>query len=160
MLEFTTFLESLRSPFRWRITTDNRREYEAHFVTNEGIEYVVLIQLLASVLGKNSTCWLEFAVGDGGASKGVPKGSHGVTGTGEAFQVFSTVIDILRDFVKKHEPAMIKFSALEPSRIKLYSRLVDMVASELPGYYGARETDGRTFFIKRSLLGGSLNPLR
>ncbi len=52
---------------------------------------------------------------------------YGVLGTGNASLVFSTVLDIMRDFLKtyKGNVSTLKFSADEPSRIKLYSRMID-----------------------------------
>lgn len=69
---------------------------------------------------------LEFyQVQDGGF------GDTGITGTGNALEVFGTVMACIRDYVSKARPASIRFSASEPSRIRLYNRLANNVAKEL-----------------------------
>ena len=44
-----------------------------------------------------------------------------LSGTGDQFRVFATVQDILKDFITRKKPNMIKFDASEPSRQRLYS---------------------------------------
>lgn len=71
-----------------------------------------------------------------------------VTGTGKAYTVFATIIDILKKFVESVEPDSLTFNASEPSRQKLYTRLVKMASTINPNYtYG---TDRRSnFWIMR-----------
>jgi len=66
---------------------------------------------------------------------GEKKSSFGITGSGDAVEVFSSVVNILRDFVTNHpaESKIIAFTASEPSRIKLYNRMSATLGSEL-GY--------------------------
>jgi len=49
---------------------------------------------------------------------------YNVSGTGNEFLVFATVIDITQDFIAKKHPRGITFSAKEESRMKLYSRFL------------------------------------
>ena len=49
--------------------------------------------------------------------------THGILGTGNQGQVFSTVIAGLKEFVKSVKPEYISFSADESSRMKLYRRM-------------------------------------
>jgi hypothetical protein len=67
-------------------------------------------------------------------------GSQEVTGEGDQFKIFSTVIDIAKDFIKLNSPRVLKFSAEKEdlntkstSRTKLYSAMVRRFASGL-GY--------------------------
>lgn len=46
----------------------------------------------------------------------------GITGTGNAFKVFATLTEIIREFVEQKQPEYITFSAKEPSRQRLYNR--------------------------------------
>ena len=47
-----------------------------------------------------------------------------LTGGGNAIKVFSTVITIMKEYIAKNQPEVIEFSAKEPSRVKLYNRLL------------------------------------
>ena len=65
--------------------------------------------------------------------------SFGVTGGGQAFTVFATVIHALKVFVQKTRPRpFIVFTAKEASREKLYDRFVRMVKPAVPGMHGFR----------------------
>ena len=75
-----------------------------------------------------------------------------VTGEGDAMRIFATVIDILKDFVKKDKPEELLFSAEKPewlrdkrngklgSREKLYKKLVQRYAGPM-GYKFTTQTD-------------------
>lgn len=56
--------------------------------------------------------------------------------TGEVFSVFSTVGQILREFVQKNNPSLFGFSAdaTEESRIKLYNSLAKVIIKAAPEY--------------------------
>lgn len=49
-----------------------------------------------------------------------------ITGGGDSFAVFSTVIEIIKDFIKKNNPQVLVFTAdkSEKSRVDLYSSMV------------------------------------
>jgi len=49
---------------------------------------------------------------------------YGITGTGNELQVFSTVLDVMKDFADRHSPGAFGFSAHESSRIKLYNKIM------------------------------------
>ena len=57
--------------------------------------------------------------------------STGITGSGNAIKIFSAVGECLRDFVRRMNPKAFAFSALEPSRKKLYDVLSQKIAQEL-----------------------------
>ena len=61
---------------------------------------------------------------------------HDLTGTGSAPQVLATVMRIVRDFIQKHDPRTIVFSAKndEASRNKLYPKLMRKLMAEFPEY--------------------------
>lgn len=59
-------------------------------------------------------------------------GREAITGSGDAIAVFSTMGSILKDFVKTQKVDVIRFSAKEPSRIKLYKTLSKHIASKSP----------------------------
>ena len=58
----------------------------------------------------------------------------GLTRIGNAQQVLATVLDIVTDYVNKHQPNMIYFSAYEPSRIKAYMSMAKRFLPRFPSY--------------------------
>jgi hypothetical protein len=52
---------------------------------------------------------------------------------GQHIKVFASVIDIVRDFVKRKQPDILFFTAEEPSRVKLYNRLAKQLAKMMGG---------------------------
>lgn len=75
--------------------------------------------------------------------------SQEVTGEGDAQRIFATVIKAIQKFVKKHKPALVKFTASREvgpgqssqSRSKLYDRLVQRYAHAW-GYEAYQEDHG------------------
>lgn len=51
-----------------------------------------------------------------------------ITGSGDAFKVFSTIIDIVKDFFAKNKISYIQFSSQERSRSKLYHQILKKLA--------------------------------
>lgn len=64
----------------------------------------------------------------------VRDGDFDLTGTGDSVRIFSTIIEIIKHFVKVRTPAAFVFGASkgEDSRVSLYSRLAKRV--QIPGY--------------------------
>ena len=62
------------------------------------------------------------------------KYSMGTTGTGNAAQVMSTVIAIIKSFVDETQPPEFYFSGNGASRVRLYTRMATRLASMAPGY--------------------------
>lgn len=60
-------------------------------------------------------------------------GSFNITGGGDALRILATIVDLLKDFVKRVKPSYICFSALktETSRIKLYERMISKLTPAL-----------------------------
>jgi hypothetical protein len=54
--------------------------------------------------------------------------SYGVTGSGESVEVFSNVFARLKDFADKFNPKFARIMAIEPSRVKLYDKMVSTLA--------------------------------
>ena len=99
------------------ITWDRNR---AHFKTANGRPGVIAFEADAPDEGDYSLVDVEFSVQD----------EFGVTGQGDAGAIFATVHSAINDYVATHNPDFITFNAKEPSRQKLYSRMV----GRLPGY--------------------------
>ena len=92
----------------------------AHFKTANGRPGVVAFEADDPDEGDYSLVDVEFSVQD----------EFGVTGQGDATSIFATVFTAIKDYITTHQPDFITFNAKEPSRHKLYSRMV----TRLPGY--------------------------
>ena len=62
------------------------------------------------------------------------EGAIGLTGTkgSEATKIISTVLSVVREFVQKNNPPVLKFTAFsdDPSRVKLYTKMLKKFAPE------------------------------
>lgn len=70
------------------------------------------------------------------------KGSFEVTGGGNAFEVFSTVVPATVSYLKEKNPNVATFSAKGESRQRLYDRLAKSVAGVMDEYFVAMENVG------------------
>ena len=119
-------VEVLRSPAnKWAWRTPNHR---ATFRAGK-IAYEVLfkpkaryVQIDFGILPDQSPQWVRNAVHDVGA-----KGIVDLKDT-KPREVFATVIAIVRDYLERNEPERVDFAAVEPSRQKLYAKLVKRLA--------------------------------
>lgn len=120
----------------WKWDYNSDTEAEATFVVGD-IQY----KFYAYSEGPESTRWeIEFKIEEGG-----PRGNrYGITGTGNSAQVMSTVVSILREFLKKYQGRVTQlvFSAKEGSRRALYARMVQRL---LPTW--KLEQGGRDFSV-------------
>ena len=92
----------------------------AHFKTANGRPGVITFEADSPDEGDYSLVDIEFSVQD----------EFGVTGAGDASAIFATVHSAIKDYIATHKPDFITFNAKEPSRRKLYSRMV----GRMPGY--------------------------
>jgi hypothetical protein len=101
------------------------------FETEDGVFYKVDFQ------GEDSVEVAFLAILPGGPTKTT------LTGTGNSTKVLGTVVSIVKDFLEHEEPESLYFTADgdEPSRIKLYNRLMSQVDKALPDYYAAKTTN-------------------
>lgn len=111
-----------KNPVHWKLQTPGR--WKGDFNVG-GVDY----QFSASVMDDRALgrgIWtISFAAG---SSK-----KTDITGTGNSSQVFSTVIDALRQFITKVQPPEMVFQGMEPSRKRLYTALIARMAEPL-GY--------------------------
>lgn len=121
--------------FNLKRMSDKSSEYE--FYTSEQKKYIVFMMNTSE---KTDTWDVVFAD---------EKGKLDITGEGkqESIRIFSTVVAVIKDFVKKVSPQKIMFSAYkdEKSRIKLYKSIIK---TQIPsGYTGRFENElHATFF--------------
>jgi hypothetical protein len=63
-----------------------------------------------------------------------------ITGSGDSRKVFGTVINIVNEYTRQHNPEILVFAAnnAEPSRVRLYNALASQASRALPGYTFAK----------------------
>lgn len=117
--------EALDSAYDYR---PGKYENVFYFNTENGSEYKVEFGRTGKT-GKAAEVAF-YAKGNGGEHK------TGLTGTGDSRKIFGTVIQIVKDYVTKHNPKTILFTAMnnEPSRVKLYKMLASKADEALPDY--------------------------
>lgn len=118
--------EVLQSPVEWKVTNQIVDAFEAifHLNTNQGPSK---FGFNAFVDSDDGTTWtISFHQWIKG------RDVYNITKTGSELIVFSTIIDIMRAFIKKYKPQLMYFGAEEPSRMKLYLKLIRTL---LPNWY-------------------------
>jgi len=113
--------EVFEGSLKWEVVTQ-RRDY---FVTKFKVGNITYLMRCQSYNADNTDWEVEFLVGTGASHKE----KYGITGTGNSVQVFNIVVNIMTRFIKDYNPLHMTFSAEEPSRKKLYLR---MIATLLP----------------------------
>ena len=134
--------EALDSSYDYQISPDGRY----HFITDNNIKYRVTIIPTSMDKPHKSVEVLFSSEKIGGMGW-----STTITGTGDSYKVLGTVAKIVKDYAEHNKPNSIYFSASvsEPSRIKLYDRLSNMVSRALPDYYNEKphRLVGSTYYI-------------
>ena len=118
-----------------------------HFITDSGIKYKVYLQ------GKDMVDVAFSAVLPGEEENFRPDKTT-ITGTGDSRKVFGTVVKIVKEYLDTYKPKTLYFTAenAEPSRVKLYNRLISQVNKELPDYRALGNIDlgtGTAYMLKR-----------
>ena len=125
-------------------------KYQAHGIFNiNKMQYAIHINDISDYQEKDydpgDVVDIEFLV------KGTRKG-QGITDTGNEIKVFSTVISGITEWVKQYKPKVISFIAKEPSRRKLYERMIRVIGSKL-GYKLHKDTkvvdDEKEYYLVR-----------
>jgi hypothetical protein len=86
--------------------------------------------------------------------EGVTKPKTELTGTGNSRKVFGTVVKIVQEYVASYKPKALYFTAdsSEPSRVKLYNRMISQADKALPDYYASKPLDlgsGTAYMLKK-----------
>ena len=132
---YIQLLEVGNQPYKWKRTQSTRQKWQAMFVTENKQKYY--FEAFKVSIGWE-VIFHAFSRGDD---------SMGITGTQKtsAVRVFSTVANILEEFVKEVSPNMFSFTADKTekdgvgSRAKLYSRFAKVFAKKHG--YRTREMD-------------------
>ena len=92
---------------------------------------------------------VEFAIENPDA---VGLDSHfNISGTGNAYLVLSTVMSIIQEVVQKTNPVELWFSASEPSRRKLYDRIVSALIHKT-NFVNVSEHSGNYVLVNMSVI--------
>lgn len=135
----------------WQWTESGYDYAEAEFDVGD-IPYI--IRFAAGSSDPGSTWEVEFEVNTRKTKAVDSSKRHRITGTGNSAQVFSTVVDILRNFLSEYDTLVgsLEFSADEPNRRRLYS---SMISRLLPDWKVSTNSQGRAFLVTRPELAGS-----
>ena len=119
--EYQKTNEAFDKPYKWKISDKKPRYTEYKFTTDKDITYYVAFQQFLGTDPKKTNVTLD-----------TEDEEMGVTGTGDAFRVFATTMEIFKDHKKElQELGLVTFYAREPSRQKLYLRMAKNLKSEL-----------------------------
>jgi len=144
MKSFTTFLlaETLSAPAPWKRKRDSedpdlwRATFQVGGHTYRATFEPTALDQDAYSDDENSYIkngW-DFTFSRRDKYRGSSYSNLSVTGSGQAFTVFATIVDILKTFLDEVEPEHVFFGGHEESRIKLYTRLCRMVPRLNPQY--------------------------
>lgn len=116
-------------PGTWCRDADDDRVYP--FETSSGDRYEAVMALTGGKFVGHPVVDFQFTD---------ESGSHKITGkqgARGALEVFAKVTPAAVAFVKEESPPVVTFSAAEPSRQRLYDRLVKTLATAVPEYFAA-----------------------
>jgi len=113
--------------------TENTNERKRYTFSIEGKSYIV--QIAHDDTDDSNDAWevMFFLIG---SFNNAPSGTE-ISGSGSEIKVFSTVVSIIKTFVKSEKPEVIYFSAKEKSRQSLYAAMVRKLGK---GYSNAKYT--------------------
>lgn len=138
--------EVFNSPYKFRWGKKTSKVAEAYFREATGIEYEVRFWL--RTLSDNITpCWeWEFSrMPDSKVKTGVvgkianmanklwsqPEHQYHTTNTGDSQNIFSTIINIVKQFNNEYQPTVLSCLVEEPKRYRMYTRLMKIIG---PGW--------------------------
>jgi len=110
-------IEVLKSPVPWKVREHRPDYFDATFIINN-IKYITR---MSAFLDAGPQEWdIEFYPDLDRPTRE----RYNILNLGNELQVFSTVLDIIQKFIKEYHPPIVSFSAHQPSRMKLYNRLI------------------------------------
>jgi hypothetical protein len=117
--------ESFNQPYSLKWEKGEHGDLDAFTNLDDGSKLSIMFN---KPFNKNEPWMVEFYRND----------SQDVTGEGDAYRIFATVLNAIEQFIKKVKPVGIFFSSVEEadttgSRAKLYDRMVQKYTSQL-GY--------------------------
>ena len=124
----TLILEAFNRPYEWWWETRQPEEMEARFYTEQNNKYQVTFHKSYDFLRTRNVWSLVFGL----EIPGKRYLEMGNTGTGSAFQVFATIVDITKKFIKEVNPDEIFFSGEKGlKKDALYKKMLKRLAKQL-----------------------------
>lgn len=118
--------ELFDNPYQWEVDYEDQGDYGFSFMTDDQLEYKVDIVETFSDLISDQRVWnISFSTEHGRVDL--------IGGVKNPPRVFATVLNIIRYWVKKENPNNASFTsdANEPSRVRLYERLISVMAAKM-----------------------------
>ena len=141
--EWFIFTEIFNFPLPIKWTKATSTDWEGSFVVPPNEAFVKGKRYIIRMIKGSDMPWevtFDLVVGN--------KRSQDITGTGNAAQVFSTVLSGIKQWLAKVNPDSFALSAREPSRQSLYRRMLQM----LPRKTWDVEDLGATFFVQNKTM--------
>lgn len=111
--------ELFDQPYKWEWRENNDEVVKAVFYTDDNTLYY----FVAALMDNDIPTWdVEFARMEEGKYNQINR--YDITKTGDQYKILSTIIDITKQFIKEHNVSCMYLSAAEPSRMKLYKKMV------------------------------------
>jgi hypothetical protein len=131
--------ELFNKPTKVEWDTDDRNMAEAYFEIDDkqyliyfermNIDY--LERMLNFEIDTEDVWMIEFSRSGFIKDPAVNANRSGITGTGDAYNVFATVLMTMNAFKDLRKVEYFVFSASEPSRVSLYSRLASKLGKDV-----------------------------
>jgi len=119
-------IEVFNQHYKWKWKENNDKVVKAMFYTNDNTLYYFVAAIMNT--DNDIPTWdVEFARMEEGKYNQINR--YDITKTGDQYRILSTIIDITKQFIKEHNVVCMYLSAEEPSRMKLYKRMVKTLLS-------------------------------
>ena len=112
--------EVFDNPTKWDVKDSGPKRASFEFIIDDNV-YVVEINRSIVSLQEIQVYDVNFAIKINGS-----EATFDLTNTGNQYTVFSTVMDIIKDFTSKNEVGALFFNAKEQSRISLYTKMISL----------------------------------
>jgi len=162
MKSFTQFNEAFDSSYKFNGKKVSNDEYSYGFdsKTENAEGKINTTRIQVDIVGSENADDDDYYIWNIGFSRrgNGSKASYDVTGEGDALKIFSTVMKIAQDFVKKEDPKYISFAAEKPSgaprmvmatREKLYLRMANKFFGSKFKILVKSTTTGSVFYLDR-----------
>jgi hypothetical protein len=106
----------------------NNKQYLVYF---ELMDVLWVERTLNIELDLEDVWMIEFSRSGIIADKSIGGNRAGITGTGDAYEVFSTVLKCINEFKSRRNTDAFIFTASEPSRISLYNRMSNKLGRDV-----------------------------
>ncbi len=118
--------EVFQHAYPWKWTHESNTSVTAEFVTDA--ENIVYVEFEYEGEDQWSFSFAREATAPNYRDKTV---SSTITGQGDAYKIFATVKEVLQEFTNIHDFRIIYFTAHEPSRQRLYAKMLPQLAQSV-----------------------------